>query len=170
MPSSHWSLGWSARPTEEANNFNPAFCGELLCRCVGEYFKKTELPMSIALAFLVLPLALHKGTRDQLPKTANTAFVGWIATHDNVIAELPLRMERLRPVVREAIIFSISQARLAVQGGGFVPGPSKLSQTAKVAISTDDTNEARSAAMLLGRWFGAQGDAPSVLQGFGVLP
>jgi hypothetical protein len=126
--------------------------------------------MSVALAFLVLPLALHKGSRGQLPKMANTAFAGWIATHDNVVAELPLRMERLRPVVREAMIFSIRQVRLAVQHGGLVPGPSRLSSTAKVAISTKDTDQARSAATLLGRWFGAQGDAPSVLQGFGVLP
>src|SRR5690606_21215615 len=105
MSSSHWSLEWSERPSEEANNFNPAFCGELLCRCVGEYFKKAEQPMSVALAFVVLPLALHKGTRTHLPKMASTAFAGWIATHDNVVAELPLRMERLRPVVREAMIF-----------------------------------------------------------------
>lgn len=170
MSSSHWNLGWSERPTEEANNFNPAFCGELLCRSVGEYYKKAGQPMSIALAFVVLPLALHRGSRDQLPKMASTAFAGWIATHDNVIAELPLRLERLRPVVREAMIFSIRQNRLAVQGGGLVPGSSKLSSTTKAAISTDDTGQARSAAALLGRWFGAQGDAPSVLQGFGVLP
>ena len=170
MSSSHWSLGWSERPTEEANNFNPAFCGELLCRSVGEYYNKAEQPMSVALAFVVLPLALHRGSRDQLPKMASTAFAGWIATHDNIIAELPLRVERLRPVVREAMIFSIRQNRLAVQGGGLVPGSSKLSSTTKVTIRTDDTDQARSAAMLLGRWFGAQGDAPSVLQGFGVLP
>ncbi|MGN6143061.1 MAG: three component ABC system middle component [Mesorhizobium sp.] len=170
MSSSHWSLGWSERPTEEANIFNPAFCGELLCRSVGEYYKKAGQPMSVALAFVVLPVALHRGSRHQLPKMASTAFAGWVATHDNVIAELPLLVERLRPVVREAMIFSIRQNRLAVQGGGLVPGSSKLSSTTKATISTDDTDQARSAAMLLGRWFGAQGDAPSVLQGFGVLP
>ncbi|RUW53846.1 hypothetical protein EOA32_07765 [Mesorhizobium sp. M1A.F.Ca.ET.072.01.1.1] len=170
MSSSRWSLGWSERPTEEANNFNPAFCGELLCRSVGEYYKKVGQPMSVALAFVVLPLALHRGSRDQLPKMASTAFAGWVATHDNIIAELPLRVERLRPVVREAMIFSIRQNRLAVQNGGLVPGSSKLSSTTKATISTDDTDQARSAAMLLGRWFGSQGDAPSVLQGFGVLP
>lgn len=170
MSSSRWSLGWSERPTEEANNFNPAFCGELLCRSVGEYYKKAGTPMSVVLAFVVLPLALHRGSRDQLPKMASTAFAGWVATHDNIIAELPLRVERLRPVVREAMIFSIRQNRLAVQGGGLVPGSSKLSSTTKATISTNDTDQARSAAMLLGRWFGAQGDAPSVLQGFGVLP
>lgn len=170
MSSSHWTLAWSERPTEEANNFNPAFCGELLCRSVAEYFRKTEQPMSVALAFVLLPLALHKGSREQLPKMASTAFAGWIATHDNLVAELPLRMERLRPVVREAMIFSIRQGRLAVSAGGLVLGPSKLSLTAKAAIRSDDTDQARSAAALLGRWFGGQADAPSVLQGFGVLP
>jgi hypothetical protein len=36
--------------------------------------------------------------------------------------------------------------------------------------TTDDVDEARSAAGLLGRWFANQGSQPSVLQGLGVSP
>ena len=31
-----WDLAWSVRPPEEARNFNPAFCGELIFRAVAE--------------------------------------------------------------------------------------------------------------------------------------
>jgi hypothetical protein len=31
-----WSLAWAERPAEEARIFNPAFCGELIGRTVGE--------------------------------------------------------------------------------------------------------------------------------------
>lgn len=170
MTASHWNLRWSERPAEEARIFNPAFCGEVLCRSVGEYWQRARAPMNIALAFLILPLSLHKGTRDQLPKRASVAFVGWIAEHHIVIAESALRVERMRPVVRESMIFAIRHRRLAVQDGGLIPGEARLPLSAKASVSTTDADEARSAAALLGRWFAAQGEAAPVLQGFGVLP
>ena len=171
MPaSSHWNTVWSERPVEEASNFNPAFCGELLCRTVGEYYKARRAPLNVAVAFVVLPLTLHKQTRDHLPGRANTAFAGWIADHNTLLAELPLRIERLRPVVREALLFTIRHSRLALRDGGLVPGGKPLSLSAKSDVSTDDTDEARSASHMLGRWFAAQGSQPALLQGFGVLP
>ncbi len=167
---SHWNLAWAQRPTEEASNFNPAFCGELLCRAVGEYHKVRSTPFNVALAFLVLPLALHKPTRDRLPGRSNVAFAGWVAEHNTLIAELALRVERLRPVVRESMMFAIRQQRLAFQEGGLVPGTMKLKLAAKSDPSTPDADEARGAAALLGRWFAGQASAPAILQGFGVVP
>ncbi|RWP54349.1 three component ABC system middle component [Mesorhizobium sp.] len=167
---SHWSLAWAHRPTEEASNFNPAFCGELLCRSVGEYHKVRSRPFNVALAFLVLPLALHKATRDGLPGRSNVAFAGWVAEHSTLIAELALRVERLRPVVRESMMFAIRQQRLAFDEGGLIPGAKKLSATAKADLTTADADEARSAAGLLGRWFSGQARTPAILQGFGVGP
>lgn len=167
---SHWGLAWANRPTEEASNFNPAFCGELLCRTVGEYHKARGTPFNIALAFLVLPLALHQPTRDGLPGRSNVAFAGWVAEHNTLIAELAVRVERLRPVVRESMMFAIQQKRLAFEKGGLIPGARKVSATAKAVLTTADADEARSAAALLGRWFAGQASTPSILQGFGIVP
>lgn len=167
---SRWNLNWSERPQEEAANFNPAFYAELLCRTVGEYYRVRQAPFSLALAFVALPLVLHRPTRVQLPGRANTAFAGWVAEHNTLLAELPLKIERLRPIAREGVLFAIQHKRLALQEGGLVPGAQPISLTAKPAVSTDDTSEARSAAGLLGRWFAAQGSQPAVLQGVGVVP
>jgi SAM-dependent methyltransferase len=47
MPSkTSWDLRWPDRPCEEARNFNPAFCGEMLFRTVSEYFKLRRMPFS----------------------------------------------------------------------------------------------------------------------------
>ena len=70
---SRWSLAWPERPSEEARHFNPAFCAELICRTVCEYFKSREAGLSLATAFLVLPLTLHKPTRDALPGRVEAA-------------------------------------------------------------------------------------------------
>jgi hypothetical protein len=167
---SRWSLTWAERPSEEASNFNPAFCGELIGRTVCEYYKAREAALNLATAFLVLPLTLHKPTRDALPGRANVAFAGWIAENNSLLAELPGRVNRLRPITREALLFAVRHRILAIREGGLVPGSKPIRLNAKPAFSTADVNEARGAAGLLGRWFANQGAQSSILQGMGVAP
>jgi hypothetical protein len=148
MPSKmSWDLRWSDRPSEEARNLNPAFCGEILFRTVSEYFKLRRTPFSFPLSFVVLPLVLHKPTRNMLPGRASTAFAGWIAECSPFLAEFPDRVVQLVPITRKPI-----------------------GRTALPSQVTDDVAEARSAAALLGRWFGSQGSPSTIMQGFGVSP
>lgn len=170
MSDTRWTLAWNERPAEEARNLNPAFCAELIARTVTEYYKARKAPLSIATAFLVLPTTLHKPTRIALPGRANTAFATWIATNSPLLAELPRRVNRLRPVSREALLFSIRYDINALRGGGLVPGAKPIKLTARPTTTTDDANEARAAAALLGRWFGTQASESAILQGFGVAP
>lgn len=165
-----WSLAWAERPAEEARIFNPAFCGELIGRTVCEYHRTRQAALSVATAFLVLPLTLHRTTREALPGRANTAFAGWVAEHGALLPELPERARRLRPVSREALLFSLRYQLLALDGGGLVPGAKPVRLTARLAVTTDEVNAARSAAGLLGRWFAGQGAQTSILQGMGVAP
>lgn len=167
---SRWSLRWHDRPSEEARHLNPAFCAELICRTTSEFFRQTQAPLNFAVAFLILPLTLHKVTRDSLPPRANVVFAGWIAEHNPLLAEVPGRVSRLRPITREALLFGIRHELLAVQNGGLVPGPKPVRLNSRPASTTDDVNEARSAAGLLGRWFANQGTQLPVLQGMGVSP
>jgi hypothetical protein len=168
-PSRVWEQRWHARPREEAANLNPAFCGELIFRSVFEYQRLRELPFPFALSFVILPLALHKRTRDQLPGTATTAFVGWIAHHGPALAEFPNRTLRLTPITREAIMFAMQHEVLMVQQGGLAAGAKPIRPRGRPE-RTSDVDEARRAASLLGRWFANQGHASSILQGLGVTP
>lgn len=170
MSDTRWTLAWGERPAEEARNLNPAFCAELIARTVAEHYKARRVPLNIATAFLVLPLSLHKPTRTALPGRANTAFASWVATNSSLLAELPGRVNRLRPVSREALLFSIQYDVNALKDGGLVPGAKPIKLTARPASTSDDVNEARAAANLLGRWFGAQASEGAILQGFGVTP
>ncbi len=170
MTASSWRLAWKERPSEEANNFNPAFCAELIARAVGDFHKVREVPLNIAFAFLLPPLTLHKATREALPVRANVAFAGWVADNGALLAELAERACRLRPVSREGLLFGLCQELLAVDNGGLVPGRRPLSATSISRSLTDETRAARTAAALLGRWFAAQTNQYSVLQGMGLTP
>ena len=165
-----WSSPWPDRPAEEARVFNPAFCGELIGRTVGEYHRIGQGALSMVTAFLVLPLTLHTPTREALPRKANTAFAGWVADNAAVLAELPERARLLRPITREALLFALRHQLLALRRDGLLPGARPLRLGARPAISTDDVKAARSAAALLGRWFAGQATQTSILQGIGVAP
>ena len=166
-----WDIPWRERPIEEATNLNPAFCGELLFRAVTAYHKLRRGPLSFAVAFLVLPIVLHKPTRDELPGRASAAFLAWTSEHGPLLAQLPDRVIRLTPVTRESLLFTIQHHILRIEDGGLAPGSSPLSlRVSPSAITTDDSANARSAASLLGRWFANQSLAASILQGLGVSP
>ena len=165
-----WSLSWTERPAEEARIFNPAFCAELIGRTVGEYHRTRRATLNMVTAFLVLPLTLHRPTREALPGRANTVFAGWVAEHAALLAELPERARRLRPVTREALLFAMRHQLLALEGGGFLPGAKPVLRSARLTVSTDEVNAARNAAGLLGRWFAGQSTQTLVLQGMGVAP
>jgi hypothetical protein len=167
---SKWDLSWTDRPSEEARNFNPAFCGELIFRAAAEARRAQALPFNFALSFLILPLTLHKPTREILPGRASVAFAGWIAERNSLLVDLPHRVNLLRPITREAIIFSIQHNLLAIHDGDLIPGSRPFRLTARPTPGTEDANEARSAAGLIGRWFANQSSASSIMQGMGVSP
>jgi hypothetical protein len=117
-----WALSWNERPREEAALFNPAFCLECISRAVVDYDKARAAPMPLALAFLIVPLALHPGIRDVLPRRANTAFGSWAVVHQHILVHVPKRVMALRPVVREALMFGMSVEAIALHGGSIATG------------------------------------------------
>jgi hypothetical protein len=166
----HWTLAWPERPAEEAALFNPAFCGELIARCMSDYETARAAPLPLALAFVVLPLTLHRQTRELLPGRSDATLMTWAADRGPLIADLPDRVLALRRVTREAILFLTQHSAISVTAMGLNRGPHPLKLSAKRPTSTPDAEAARRAAGLLGRWFAHQGGAAAVLQALGVRP
>lgn len=165
-----WKLSWSQRPSEEASNFNPAFCSELIYCTVREFYKACNRPLNFAVSFLILPLTLHEQTRNNLPRKADTAFAGWVADNNALLAELPKRVNFLRPISREALMFGLSCRILAIEDGGIILGHKRIRPTSQLSVTTTDTFKARKSSCLLGRWFAKQAKQSAILQGMGVMP
>ncbi|WP_080636783.1 three component ABC system middle component [Sinorhizobium meliloti] len=167
---SRWSLAWRDRPSEEAALLNPAFCGELIARAVKDYERIRASAFPLPLAFVVLPLLLHPPTLAVLPGRANTTFATWSAENEAVIAELPDRTLRLRPISREALLFLAQHKALVVGAEGLRTGQKPMKLSAQTPTSTPDVDDIRRAAALLGRWFANQGAPVQILQTMGVTP
>lgn len=164
------TLPWQARPSEVAALLNPAFCGELIARATREYGRLCGRPFPLPFAFLILPLTLHPPTRSILPGKANTTFATWSAEHGVVLAELPDRMVALRPITREALLFLVQHRALELGPDGLTQGTSPLKLSAKLPVSSGDTDHARRSAGLIGRWFANQGTLIDILQTMGIKP
>src|ERR1039457_46678 len=109
---------WSARAVEEANLFNPAFCAALLAQAADGFSKKSHSPLPFALAFLILPIALHHGTREALPHSTVTSLLNWIQENKSQLVDFPQRVSRLLPITREAIQFGIAHNILELKTTG----------------------------------------------------
>lgn len=167
---SRWSLSWRDRPAEEAALLNPAFCGELIARATKDYERLRGIAFPLPLSFVVLPLVLHAPTLAALPGRANTTFATWSADNEALLAELPQRTLRLRPISREALLFLTQHRALTVGADGLRIGEKPMKLTAKTAATTPDVDDIRRAAALLGRWFANQGAPVQILQTMGVTP
>lgn len=167
---SRWARPWAERPVEEARLFNPAFCGELIGRTVVEFHAARQQALEFTLAYLVIPLVLHRPTREILPTRANKAFAGWTAEHSARLVELPDRTVQLRPITSEALMFAVRHELLMFRDGELVPGAHPVRLQSRKLIDTEEVRAVRKAASLLGRWFARQGTQTSVLRGMGVAP
>src|SRR5262249_804766 len=109
---------WSDRVIEEANLFNPAFCATLLVKAVEEFSKKASSAFPFALAFLILPIVLHRSTREALPGSTITSLLPWLQENRQHLVEFPMRVKRLRAITQEAILFGLQYQTLALSPAG----------------------------------------------------
>jgi hypothetical protein len=163
---------WSNRVVEEANLFNPAFCALLLATTADEFTKKRQQPFPFALAFLVLPVVLHRGTRSALPRSTITSLLSWIQDHREALVDFANRVHALRAITREAVTFGTQHEALAfVESGAIAVGARRLTATEKrTGLFTNEARECVERAGFLGRWFAAAGTVATIYSAWGIAP
>jgi hypothetical protein len=163
---------WTERVVEEANLFNPAFCAMLLAKCADEFTGKAHQPMPFALGFLVLPVVLHPGTRSALPPSTITSLLPWIQEHQEQLIDFAVRVQRLRDITREAILFGVQHETLAIsERGEITVGPKRTKASEKwTGLFTDEARQCVDRAGFLGRWFAVAGTTATIYASWGVAP
>jgi ABC-3C biological conflict system middle component len=163
---------WSERVIEEANLFNPAFCATLLVKAVEEFSKKAGRPFPFALAFLVLPIVLHRGTREALPGSTITSLLAWLQDNGQHLVDFSMRVKRLRTITREAILFGLQHQTLALSpDGGLTRGLKRQAVTEKrTPLFTAEARGCVDRAGFMGRWFAVAGTTATIFASWGVTP
>jgi hypothetical protein len=159
---------WNQRPFEIRNLFNPAFCGLVLFRAIQGYEEEDTRGMPFSLSLLVLPLCLHKdsreviaaSTRSYLLKVAEKNPQVQIGFADRVTATLPYAFEGFGLLMERGCISVADDGRLQA-----VPDKVRRSVT-----GTDETISCQRAARFVGREFARIADRVTVYTTFGIRP
>lgn len=159
-------LPWTQRPVE-ANLFNPAYCALLLHHAVEGYHKTALRGLDFSAAFMVLPVVLHKATRELLPGTISTKLHFWAQRHHEVRIGFAKRMQDMVPITKEALLFGMQHEVLQLGGEGeLLVGPRQLKP---YDIAPDsEAAECLKKATFVGRWFADAGTTVTVLAAWDV--
>lgn len=162
---------WVERPTELAYLFNPAFCGWVLRGACEGYASVRPAGMPLPLCFLILPVVLHRGSRERVPRAVTTTLHVWLQDHPEVRVGFVERARELAPFTREALIFLGSRGQLRVADEGAVLVDGKLGRgKAPLLRESQELGEILAAAKFVGRWFAYAGEPATVFQIWGVCP
>lgn len=159
---------WDQRPFELRNLFNPAFCGLVLVRAMQGYEEEDARGIPFSLSLLILPLCLHKDSREviagsprsYLLKTAEQNPQVQVGLADRVTAMLPYAFEGFGLLMERRCISVATDGRIQT-----VPNKVRRSVT-----GTDETKSCQRVARILGREFARIADRVTVYTTFGIRP
>jgi hypothetical protein len=161
---------WQERSLITANLLNPAFCGEVIRRTIVSYNdneKDTKFPF--VLAFLVLPIVLHKRTRQKMPIRSSTYFHTWVEENEHLFLGFADRAKQMLPFTREAVSFLMVHETISVDENGLIEAPSYRKTTPKGDIATE-INEIYKKAELLGKWLRLTGNTQTIFMFLKIRP
>ena len=162
---------WTVRPKEEAYLLNPAFCCTTLAAAIGEYARARNEGIPFPLSFMVLPIVLHKTTRESLPPAISTSMAAWLQENSAARVLFCERLVSLKPHTREGISFGILLDWLVPRSGGLLAtarGDSGVNRA--VRRLTGEARECVMRARFVGRWFAAAGSTHTIMTFWGIRP
>ena len=160
--------GWSSRPFEERNLFNPAFCAVVLAAAIREYERVARKPMPYSLTLLVLPMCLHQASRDEILENKRLSVLRVFALRPHLLVDFSERARALVQYATEAFALLASKDCIKVSDDGCVSLiPRRVSPK---PLNTEDAEKCRAAAVVLGRNFAQINDRVMVYTSLSIRP
>lgn len=158
---------WNKRVPEIAYLLNPAFCSSIIYHVILEYQKKAKRAFPITLVYLILPIILHKVTRERI--TSRTNMVVWIQKNPDVLIAFPSRAKSLVPFANESVEFLLQQNILEIMHSE-ISVIKTLSKAKIDSIADREILECFNRAEHVGRWFAQMGAEENIYAVWGVKP
>lgn len=159
---------WNERPFEIRNLFNPGFCAVVLLRSLEEFQSQDETGMPFSLSLLILPLCLHKESREIILRNSRSHFLKTISDNQQMLIDLPKRTTSLLPYTFEGLGFAFQLQSFDVTGEGKL----KLLEKGvrKKIDGTEESVACQKAAKVTGRHFARIGDRVTIYTTLGIRP
>lgn len=159
---------WDQRPFEIRNLLNPAFCGLVLFRALQGYEAEDARGMPFSLSLLVLPLCLHKDSREVIATNPRSYLLKTTEKHPQVMVGFADRATHMLPFAFEGFGLLMERGCIAISDDGRIQTvPNKVRKTVK---GTDETVSCQRVARIVGREFARIADRVTVYTTFGIRP
>ena len=157
---------WDQRPFEIRNLFNPAFCGLVLFRAMQGYEEEDPRGLPFSLSLLVLPLCLHKNSRELISGRSYLLKITeknpqiQVGFADRVTVMLPYAFEAFGLLMERGCLLIAPDGRLQTV-------PDKVRKT---VTGTDETKACQRVARIVGKEFARISDRVTIYTSFGIRP
>lgn len=159
---------WNKRPFEIRNLFNPAFCGLVIFRALNGYEEEDARGMPFSLSLLVLPLCLHKDSREVLANNIRSYLLNTTEKNQQVMVGFADRATQMLPYAFEGFGLLMERGCIVVADSGRIRTvPNKVRKSLK---GTQETISCQKVARIVGREFARIADRATVYATFGVRP
>lgn len=162
---------WIDRPLEERALLNPSFCGCLLWKAALGYFQVSQSPLPFDLAFLILPMALHRDTRDSLPSSVVTSIPVWLEDNPLARTRIASRARMMVPYTKEAMVFAGRHKLIRFKSTNIEADPNWIKTVnSNINLSSHEVKVCLKRAEFLGKWFAKAGSPETLMALLGVRP
>jgi hypothetical protein len=124
--------------------------------------------MVFLLSFLLLPIILHKPTRDLLPQNSRQDFADWIESHPQILSGYAQRVTDFIPYTREALIFGIQKNVISINKSGYLSINHTFDMSNSDWISSSTPVLCGEKSRLIGRWFAQMGTSSAICRLLGI--
>jgi hypothetical protein len=157
---------WDQRPFEVRNLFNPAFCGLVIFRAMQGYEEEDTSGIPFSLSLLILPLCLHKQSREAI--NPRSYLLKSIENNPQVQVGFADRVTAMLPYVLEGLGLLMERGCISVAPDGrFQTIPDKVR---KSVTGTEETKSCQRIARIVGKEFARIADRVTVYTTFGIRP
>lgn len=159
---------WDHRPIEIRNLFNPAFCGLILFRAMRAYEEEDSRGMPFSLSLLVLPLCLHKDSREVITNNLRGYLLRITEMNPQLQVGFAARTTAMLPYTFESFGFLMEGGCISIENDGrFLTIPDKVK---KKIDGTEETIACQRSARFIGKEFARIVDRVTIYTTFGVRP
>jgi len=160
---------WEERPITIANLLNPAFCGELIRRCAKSYSDEIQKPFPFVLTFILLPIVLHKVTREVLPRDTRKSLHAWLEENPSVKIGFASRCQHMIPFTKEAFSFLLKHKAIELDGNGNIL-INYFRKKNMDGIEGEEVNECFNKSEFIGRCLAKSGNTQTIYSFWGIKP
>lgn len=159
---------WDQRPFEIRNLFNPAFCGLVLFRALRGHEEEDARGMPFSLSLLVLPLCLHKDSREVISSSPRSYLLKTTEKNQQMVVGFADRVTHMLPYAFEGFGLLMERGCIAIADDGRIQTvPNRVRKTVS---GTDETVSSQKVARIVGREFARIADRVTVYATFGIRP